>query len=55
MRNLPLVASLYEQAAKEVGDIYVNKGKAEQADQAPTPVAITFGVKDAKRHDDNPV
>jgi hypothetical protein len=55
MRNLPLVASLYEQAAKEVGDIYVNKGKAEQANQAPTPVAITFGVKDAKRHDDNPV
>ncbi|MDN2697155.1 DUF2280 domain-containing protein [Janthinobacterium sp. SUN073] len=55
MRNLPLVASLYEQAAKEVGDIFVNKGKAEQADQAPTPVAITFGVKDAKRHDDNPV
>ena len=55
MRNLPLVASLYEQAAKEVGDIYVNKGKAEPTDQAPTPVAITFGVKDAKRHDDNPV
>ena len=55
MRNLPLVASLYEQAAKEVGDIYVNKGKAEQADRGPTPVAITFGVKDAKRHDDNPV
>lgn len=41
-----------EQVAKEVGDIYVNKGKA---DQASTPVTITFGVKDAKRHDDNPV
>ena len=24
-------------------------------DDAPTPVGITFGVKDAKRHDDNPV
>ena len=44
-----------EQVAKEVGDIYLNKGKAEQADQAPTPVTITFGVKDAKCHDDNPV
>ncbi len=25
MRNLPLVASLYEQAAKEMGDIFVNR------------------------------
>lgn len=24
-------------------------------DDAPTPVAITFGMKDAKRYDENPV
>lgn len=53
MRNLPLVASLYEQAAKEVGDIYVNKGKAEQTEQIPTPVQIVIGVKDAARHGDD--
>jgi hypothetical protein len=52
MRNLQLVATLYEQAAKEVGDIYVNKAKAEQNDQPPTPVQVFIGVKDAKRHDD---
>lgn len=52
MRNLPLVASLFEQAAKEMGDIFVNKGKAEQNEQAPTPVQIVIGVKDAARHDD---
>ncbi len=53
MRNLPLVASLYEQAAKEVGDMYVNKGKGEPADlQPPTPVQIVIGVRDASRKTD---
>lgn len=52
MRNLPLVASLYEQAAKEVGDMYVNKSKVEQNDQPATPVQIVIGVKDAAKHDD---
>lgn len=55
MRNLPLVASLYEQAAKEMGDIFVNKNKGEPGDQQPpTPVRIVIGVKDAARHDDDP-
>lgn len=53
MRNLPLVATLYEQAAKEMGDMYVNKGKSDQGDpQPPTPVQIVIGVKDAARRDD---
>ena len=54
MRNLPLVASLYEQAAKEMGDIFVNKGKAEQNEQPPTPVQIVIGVQDAARKSDDP-
>jgi hypothetical protein len=53
MRNLPLVASLYEQAAKEMGDTFVNKGKAEPNDQPPTPVQVVIGVRDAARRDDD--
>lgn len=54
MRNIALAVQVIEQAAKEVGDMYVNKSKAEPNDQGtPTPVAIVFGVKDAKKHDDS--
>lgn len=52
MRNIALAVQVIEQAAKEVGDIYVNKNKAEQNDQPPTPVHITIGVKDAAKRDD---
>lgn len=49
-RNVILSNQTLEQAAKEVGDVFVNKGKAESTDQQPaTPVSITFGVRDAKR------
>ncbi|MDB4873322.1 MAG: hypothetical protein JWL97_4326 [Gemmatimonadales bacterium] len=45
MRNIALAASVIERAAKEVGDIYVNKGRSQPADAtAPTSVAATFGM-----------
>lgn len=52
MRNIALAVSVIEQAAKEVGDMYVNKSKSDPSDQQqPTPVQIVIGVKDAKRND----
>jgi hypothetical protein len=54
MRNIALAVQIIEQAAKEVGDVFVNKGKAEQSDQLPTPVQIIIGVRDAARHDSDP-
>lgn len=43
MRNLPLTAQLLEQAAKEVGDVYVNRriepDKAPGANDPPTAAA----------------
>jgi hypothetical protein len=54
MRNIALAVAVIEQAAKEVGDMYVNKGKAEQTDQLPTPVQIVIGVKNAARKNDAP-
>ena len=42
--------------AAEIGMNLLKASKdVKPDDDAPTPVAITFGVKDAKRHDDNPV
>ena len=42
--------------AAEIGMSLLKASKdVKPDDDAPTPVAITFGVKDAKRHDDNPV
>lgn len=53
-RNIALAVQIIEQAAKEVGDMYVNRNKADPGDvDPPTPVAIRFGVQDAKRNDDN--
>jgi hypothetical protein len=41
--------------AAEIGMELIKVTKdVKQDDDKPTPVAITFGVKDAKRHDDNP-
>lgn len=54
MRNLPLTLQVLEQAAKETGDAYVNKARAElKESDAPTPVQVVFGVVDARKHDDN--
>lgn len=54
MRNLPLTAQLLEQAAKEVGDVYVNrqtKMDADQPDLPPSRVEVT--VVDARKRDAN--
>lgn len=54
MRNLPLTLQVLEQAAKEVGDAYVNRSRSEQKDpDVPTPTHIVFGVVDARKHDDD--
>lgn len=53
MRNIALAVAVIEQAAKEMGEMYVNKGKAELSDlQPPTPVQINIGVRDASRKTD---
>jgi hypothetical protein len=53
MRNIALAVAVIEQAAKEMGEMYVNKGKGEPADQQPpTPVQINIGVRDASRKTD---
>ena len=52
MRNLALTAQLYEQAAKEVGDIYVNRSRKDDPDDAPAiPTRIQVDVVDARKRD----
>lgn len=54
MRNLALTAQLLEQAAKEVGDVYVNrqpKPEDQPGDQVPTSVRVE--VVDARKADAN--
>ena len=52
MRNLALTAQLYEQAAKEVGDIYVNRSRKDEPDDAPAiPTRIQVDVVDARKRD----
>lgn len=50
--NVPLAAQLIEQAAKESGGLFVNKGKAENEDATPaTPQRFVYNVVDARRPD----
>ena len=52
MRNLALTAQLYEQAAKEVGDIYVNRSRKDEPDDTPAiPTRIQVDVVDARKRD----
>ena len=52
MRNLALTAQLYEQAAKEVGDIYVNRSRKNEPDDTPAiPTRIQVDVVDARKRD----
>lgn len=54
MRNLALTAQLLEQAAKEVGDVYVNRQprpEDQPGDQVPTSVRVE--VVDARKADAN--
>ncbi|AGL85579.1 DUF2280 domain-containing protein [Pseudomonas protegens] len=55
MRNLALTAQLYEQAAKECGDMYVNRARKEEPDDEPlTPTRIQVDVVDARKPDAQP-
>lgn len=52
MRNLALTAQLLEQAAKEVGDFYVNRQtKAEMPHDDLPPTRVQVGVVDARVRD----
>lgn len=56
MKNMGLTAALLEQAAKEVGDAYVNKGRASggaggEGDEPP-PTQVIRSVKSARKDDD---
>jgi len=52
MRNLALTAQLLEQAAKEVGDVYVNRQtKAEMPHDDLTPTRVQVEVVDARVRD----
>jgi hypothetical protein len=50
MQNLALVASLYEQAAKEVGDMYMSKGRPQRSDGGSVPVAVMSGMPSAPEY-----
>jgi len=55
MKNYGLASQILAQAAKEMGDVWVNKGRGgADGDGLDEPVAtkVVRGVKDARRHDD---
>ncbi|MBW8353976.1 MAG: DUF2280 domain-containing protein [Pseudomonas sp.] len=55
MRNLALTAQLYEQAAKECGDMYVNRARKEEPDDEPLiPPRIQVDVVDARKPNAEP-
>lgn len=55
MRNLALTAQLYEQAAKECGDMYVNRVRKEEPDDEPLiPTRIQVDVVDARKPNAEP-
>lgn len=55
MRNLALTAQLYEQAAKECGDMYVNRARKEEPDDEPQiPTRIQVDVVDARKPNAEP-
>jgi hypothetical protein len=48
MGNIALSNQALEQAAKEVGDFYVRRGRPDRTDSSrPAPVAVTSGVPSA--------
>lgn len=52
MRNLPLTAQLLEQAAKECGDMYMNRqAKQEAGPEDVVPTRVTVEVVDARKRD----
>ncbi|MFK3971171.1 DUF2280 domain-containing protein [Pseudomonas sp. NPDC087358] len=55
MRNLPLALQVLEQAAKEAGDMFVNRQKKADADeQTVVPTSVAVHVIDARKQDAEP-
>jgi len=52
MRNMALTAQLLEQAAKEVGDVYVNRHAKAEADPSDiVPARVEVAIVDARKRD----
>jgi hypothetical protein len=52
MKNIALTAQLLEQAAKEVGDVFTNRHRKEDAGEEPVvPTRIQVDVVDARKPD----
>ncbi|MGF6595127.1 DUF2280 domain-containing protein [Pseudomonas sp. 2835] len=52
MKNLPLAIQVLEQAAKEVGDIYVNRSaKVDDSLNSVPPTSVRVEVVDARKRD----
>jgi hypothetical protein len=45
--NIVLAMQIIEQAAKEMGDLYMTKGRPQRSGGAPVPVAVAFGPPSA--------
>jgi hypothetical protein len=55
MKNIGLAMQILEQAAKETGDIYVNRARKEEAGDEPViPTRIQVDVVDARRPNAEP-
>lgn len=53
-RNIALAVQIIEQAAKEVGDIYVNRSKKSDDEETPTPASVKVQVVSARVRDADP-
>lgn len=55
MKNIGLAMQILEQAAKEVGDVYVNRQRKDEPDDEPTiPTRIQVDVVDARKPNAEP-
>ncbi|MBV4477875.1 DUF2280 domain-containing protein [Pseudomonas botevensis] len=55
MKNIGLAMQILEQAAKEVGDVYVNRQKKSDDESEPSvPTAVTVQVINARKPDAEP-
>jgi hypothetical protein len=55
MKNIGLAMQILEQAAKEVGDVYVNRNRKDELDDEPAiPTRIQVDVVDARKPNAEP-
>lgn len=54
-KNIPLAAQLLEQAAKEVGDTFVNRQRTDgkEGGEQAQPTQVVMTVVDARKHDES--